>query len=64
MWVLPNSMLSSRTLISDVERPAAVLAEVARVAKPGGSIGIFDATLRRSRSATRTPIRANVTTKL
>jgi ubiquinone/menaquinone biosynthesis C-methylase UbiE len=32
----------AHTLISHVERPAAVLAEVARVAKPGGSIGIFD----------------------
>ncbi len=32
----------AHTLISHVERPAAVLAEIARVAKPGGSIGIFD----------------------
>ena len=32
----------AHTLISHVERPAAVLAEVARVTKPGGSIGIFD----------------------
>ena len=32
----------AHTLISHVERPAAVLAEIARIAKPGGSIGIFD----------------------
>ena len=32
----------AHTLISHVESPAAVLAEIARIAKPGGSIGIFD----------------------
>lgn len=32
----------AHTLISHVERPAAVLAEIARIIKPGGSIGIFD----------------------
>ncbi len=32
----------AHTLISHVERPAAVLGEIARIAKPGGSIGIFD----------------------
>ncbi len=32
----------AHTLISHVERPAAMLAEVVRIAKPGGSIGIFD----------------------
>ncbi len=32
----------AHTLISHVERPAAVLAEIARIAKPGASIGIFD----------------------
>ena len=32
----------AHTLISHVEDPAAVLAEVSRVARPGGSIGIFD----------------------
>jgi ubiquinone/menaquinone biosynthesis C-methylase UbiE len=32
----------AHTLISHVERPAAVLAEIARIAKPGSSIGIFD----------------------
>ncbi len=32
----------AHTLISHVERPAAVLAEIVRIAKPGGSIGIFD----------------------
>ena len=38
-----TSWISRRpTLISHVERPAAVLAEIARIAKPGGSIGIFD----------------------
>jgi ubiquinone/menaquinone biosynthesis C-methylase UbiE len=32
----------AHTLISHVESPAAVLAEAARIAKPGASIGIFD----------------------
>ena len=32
----------AHTLVSHVEDPAAVLAEVARIAKPGASIGIFD----------------------
>jgi ubiquinone/menaquinone biosynthesis C-methylase UbiE len=32
----------AHTLISHVERPGAVLAEIARIAKPGSSIGIFD----------------------
>lgn len=32
----------AHTLISHVEDPAAVLAEIARVTRPGGSIGIFD----------------------
>ncbi len=32
----------AHTLISHVEHPAAVLAEIVRIAKPGSSIGIFD----------------------
>ena len=32
----------AHTLISHVERPVAMLAEIARIAKPGCSIGIFD----------------------
>jgi ubiquinone/menaquinone biosynthesis C-methylase UbiE len=32
----------AHTLVSHVESPAAVLAEAARIAKPGASIGIFD----------------------
>ena len=32
----------AHTLISHVERPEAVLAEIVRIAKPGASIGIFD----------------------
>jgi ubiquinone/menaquinone biosynthesis C-methylase UbiE len=32
----------AHTLISHVESPAAVLAEIARIAKPGAPIGIFD----------------------
>ena len=32
----------AHTLISHVDSPAAVLAEAARIAKPGASIGIFD----------------------
>ena len=32
----------AHTLISHVESPAAVLAEIVRITKPGGSIGIFD----------------------
>ena len=32
----------AHTLISHVERPAAVLAEIVRITKPGSSIGIFD----------------------
>jgi len=32
----------AHTLISHVEQPAAVLAEIARIAKPGSMIGVFD----------------------
>ena len=32
----------AHTLVSHVESPAAVLAEAARIARPGSSIGIFD----------------------